>query len=189
MFHIFIPIVHAAETAHETTTSGGLGALGIDGPSLLYQVINFALLFFLLKRFAFPPIMKILDQRRQTIEESLKTPQAIELRNEQLLREQASLLESAQDASGKILADARSESEALLKEAETKARFQSQQLIADAEAMIQARAQEVRFELRREAGHLIAQATKKIIGEKIDEKHDQSLIESALMTEGTKGKP
>jgi F-type H+-transporting ATPase subunit b len=189
MFHTIIPIVHAAEAAHEATSTGGISALGIDGPALLYQIINFALLFFLLKRFAFPPIMHMLEQRRQTIEESLKTAEAIEERDQQLRREHAALLKSAQDASGKILADARSESEVLLKEAENKSRFQREQLMADAETMIQARAEEVRSELRREAGHLIAEATKKIIGEKIDEKHDNVLIESALMTIETKGKP
>ncbi|MCW5860342.1 MAG: hypothetical protein KIS63_18770, partial [Caldilineales bacterium] len=48
-----------------------MAQLGINGPFLLAQIINFVVLFLLLRRFLFPPLVKMLDQRRQRIAEGL----------------------------------------------------------------------------------------------------------------------
>ncbi len=43
----------------------GIAALGIDGWAILFQLVNFAILFWVLQRFAFRPLLKILQERQQ----------------------------------------------------------------------------------------------------------------------------
>ena len=56
----------------------GIAALGIDLKILIAQLVNFLLLYFLLSKFAFGPLGKILEERRKRIEESEKRAQEIE---------------------------------------------------------------------------------------------------------------
>ncbi|HMH31250.1 MAG TPA: ATP synthase F0 subunit B, partial [Methylomirabilota bacterium] len=53
-------------------SSSGLGALGVDGKAFIIQLITFLLVFLVLKRFAFKPILKVLNERRETIESGVK---------------------------------------------------------------------------------------------------------------------
>ena len=48
-----------------------MAQLGINGPFLLAQIVNFIVLFLLLRRFLYPPLVKMLDERKQRIAEGL----------------------------------------------------------------------------------------------------------------------
>ena len=53
-------------------STSGIGALGLDWKAFIIQLITFVLAFFILKRYAFVPIGKIMQQRRETIESGVK---------------------------------------------------------------------------------------------------------------------
>ena len=77
-----IPLVFAeaaaanAEQAHETAS--GLGALGISPSAFVIQLITFAIVFMLLKKFAFKPIARMLEERRKVIDDGVKMGQKLE---------------------------------------------------------------------------------------------------------------
>src|SRR5437660_1312163 len=95
-------LVHTIYLAEETATKGGLGAIGIDGRALLFQIINFAILFFILKKVAYKPILGLLEERRKRIDESLK-----------LADETTEAHTKAEAETAKLLAKARVEAEAI----------------------------------------------------------------------------
>jgi F-type H+-transporting ATPase subunit b len=102
-------------------SSSGIGALGVDGKALIIQLVTFALAFLVLKRFAFKPILKVLKERRELIE------QGVEL-GEQMKKDQAALeakiaaelAKARQEADG-IIASAQETSRQTIREAEDKA--------------------------------------------------------------------
>ena len=49
-----------------------LSNLGINGKLLLAQIVNFFILLYILKRFAYKPILKVLDDRKEKIEKGLR---------------------------------------------------------------------------------------------------------------------
>lgn len=55
-----------------SSSSSGLGALGVDSSALVIQLITFVLALLVLRKWAFNPIIKILQQRRQLIEDGVK---------------------------------------------------------------------------------------------------------------------
>src|SRR5688500_12596293 len=100
----FITIAQAATEAHTAAeASGGIGALGVDWRALLFHVFNFALLLGLLRAFAYKPIMAVLEQRRQKIEESLKNAATIAATKASLEQEQRAVLAHARTEAQRLV--------------------------------------------------------------------------------------
>ena len=158
----------------------GIGALGLSGSSFLIQLATFALAYIVLRKWAFGPILKIMAERRKTIEDGVRL-------GEQMTKEKAELDQSIT----KQLADARRKADGIVSEAEDAARA----AIRDAEETAQQKAarivdegrvrgkQEVaraRKELEAELAGLVSEATEAIIDEKVDVKKDAALMQRAL---------
>jgi F-type H+-transporting ATPase subunit b len=162
------------------TSSSGIGALGFDPKAFLIQLITFILAYLVLRRFAFGPIIKLLNERRQTIENGVKL-------GEQLKREQAeleakvaaTLQETRQKADG-IIAEAQDNGRQIVKEAEDKARDKAAGVVAEAESRIAQDTARARQSLQQELVGLVSDATEAIVEEKIDPKKDAALIDRAL---------
>jgi len=171
MVHIF---AHAAEEA------SGLGALGVDGTAFVVQLITFVLAFLILKRFAFKPILKVMHERRETIENGVKL-------GEQMKREEAKLaakvdetLHEARKEADSIIATAQDSGREAVREAEEKARLKAEGIVKEAESRIVQETARARKQLEQEVVGLISDATEAIIDEKVDAKKDAALIERAL---------
>lgn len=134
-------------------------------PQLFFsQVVVFLIVAFLLKKFAFKPVMAMLEQRRQTIEQGLKHA-------EQMKQELAQAQAKAQEVIGqagaqatKIIEEARAAA-AKVQEAETqKAIAAAAELIAKAKEANALELARMKTELRAEIGRLVVDTTAKVSG-------------------------
>lgn len=160
--------------------SSGLSALGVDGRAFLIQLITFILAYFVLRRFAFGPILKVLRERRETIESGVKLGE--EMRKEQAELEakvEATLHKSRQEAD-KIIAGAQDAGREAIRAAEEKAREKAAGILKQAESRIIQDTARARKQLERELVSLVSDATEAILDEKIDDKKDTALIERLL---------
>lgn len=165
----------------EAESSGGLlGALGIDGRLFVTQLIAFLVLLAILRKWVFPPIIKAIDKRQETIDATLK--EAAEARE---------ALEKAEAKADALLADARKQADDIIgrsqeasaqavAEAETKAKQRADQIVADARTQLDGDVKKARAALKKDAITLVAAATEQIVGEKVDGAKDRALIEKAL---------
>lgn len=161
-------------------SSSGLGALGVDFKAFIFQLITFVLAFLVLKRFAFKPITKMMDERRKLIESGVTI-------GEQMKKDQAELeakitqeLAKAREKADSILASAQDEAKEAIKDAEAKAREKADAILADAKEKTKQDIARARKQLEGEVINLISDATEVIIGEKVDTKKDAQLIDKAL---------
>jgi len=161
-------------------SSSGIGALGVDGKALVVQLVSFVLAFLVLKKWAFEPIMRVMEQRRKTIE------QGVEL-GEQMKKDQAALqakvadeLSKARSEADGIIAEATDTSRQVVRDAEDKAREKAAGILVEAEGRIATETARARKKLEGDLVGLISDATEAIIGEKVDAKKDAQLIERAL---------
>ena len=160
--------------------SSGIGALGFDGKAFLIQLITFVLAFLVLKRYAFKPILKVLNERRETIESGVKLGEQMQKEKAEFEAKIEELMAKArQDADG-IIALSQENGREAIREAEEKARAKAQGVIAAAEARIEQDTARARQELEKELATLVADATEAIIEEKLDAKKDAQLIERSL---------
>jgi len=148
-------------------SSSGLGALGLDGRALIIQLITFVLALLILKRYAFKPISKVLNERRELIESGVKLGE--EMQKEKARTQADSIVAAAQDTARDSV-----------REAETKAHEKADAIIKEAKQHTLQDVARARKQLEQELIGLISDATEAIIDEKIDAKKDAALIDKAL---------
>lgn len=166
--------------AAEQTSASGIGALGIDGKAFVIQLITFVLAFFVLKKWAFEPILKVMDERRKTIEDGVALGEKMKRDEAKLEAKIADELAKARKEADGIIAAANDTSRDTIREAEVKATDKAAGILKDAEERIKTDTARARKKLEGELVGLISDATEAIIGEKVDAKKDAQLIDRAL---------
>lgn len=161
-------------------STSGIGALGFDGKAFVIQLITFILAYLVLRRYAFGPIIKVLNERRETIENGVKLGDQLKQEEAKLeAKVEKTLQETRQKADG-IIADAQDNGRQIVKEAEDKAREKAAGVVAEAESRIAQDTARARQSLEKELVGLVSDATEAIVEEKIDPKKDAALIDRAL---------
>jgi F-type H+-transporting ATPase subunit b len=161
-------------------SSSGIGALGVDGKAFLIQLITFVLAFWVLQRYAFKPIIKVLRERRETIEQGVKLGEEMQKERAKLDAQVEKTLHDARAEADGIIAGAQDTARQTVREAEDKARDKAAGILEQADARIVQDTARARKQLEKELVGLISDATEAIIEEKVDAKKDAQLIERAL---------
>lgn len=167
------------------SSSSGLGALGVDGSAFLIQLITFVLAFLVLRRFAFGPILKVLRERRETIESGVKLGEQMKKEQEKLAAQVDKTLHEARQQADGIIASAQDTGRQAVRDAEEKARTKAAGIITEAESRITQETARARQQLENEVVGLISEVTEAIIDEKVDAKKDAALIDRALKAQKT----
>lgn len=152
---------------------------GLEWWLFLSQCISFSIVAFLLHKFAYQPVLKVLEVRRNKIEEGLKNAEEIKKQ-----------LAEAQHNASEILAKANAEAQKMIEEARAAAKTlqerQSQQAIAEAEQIVsKARAattverDRVFADLKRELSRLVVDTTSKVTGKILTAEDQKRLSEEA----------
>src|SRR6266446_4141818 len=102
-------------------SASGLGALGINGQAFLIQLVTFLIAFLVLRRWAFKPILKVLRERRETIENGVKLGEQMEKEQAELEQKVAKALHDARRQADDIIAAAHDQGRQALADAEDKA--------------------------------------------------------------------
>jgi len=161
-------------------SSSGIGALGIDGKALVIQLVTFLLAFWVLQHWAFKPIIKIMERRRETIEKGVKLGEQMQKEQAELEQKVAKALHEARQQADDIIAEAKTQGHQIVQGAEDKAKEKANGIIASAEDRIKQEAARVRKQVEKELIGLISDATEAIIDEKVDARKDTALIDKAL---------
>ncbi|MCL2038264.1 F0F1 ATP synthase subunit B [Candidatus Saccharibacteria bacterium] len=173
-----ISLIATAETSAE---SGGVfGALGIDWKLLILQAIAFGFLVFILAKWVYPPILKMLDRREKLIEDSVKAAKEAGEKAESAAAEIASKLKKARSDADDIVNAAREQSTQILADSEKEAARRAEQTVEAARQQLARDVEAARKVLRDETISLVAMATEKVVGEKVDTSKDAKLIRDAI---------
>jgi len=161
-------------------SSSGLGALGVDGQAFVIQLITFALAFLVLRRWAFGPILKVLRERRETIESGVKLGEQMQKDKADLEAKVEKTMHETRQQADTIIGSAQDTARQTVREAEDKARDKAAGILKDAEERIAQDTARARQKLEKDLVGLISDATEAIIDEKVDAKKDAQLIDRAL---------
>jgi F-type H+-transporting ATPase subunit b len=161
------------------------GALGINMPVLLAQLVNFIILFGLLYLVAYKPIMRILDERSQKVRESMEQTEHIKQQAEQAEVEAAKQIEAARKEGQALVSSATRTGEEMRRQAQQEAKQEGESLIARARAEIQKERDEAIGELREEFADLTIMAAEKVVERSLDKKAHRELIDKVLKESGS----
>ncbi len=157
-----------------------LSKLGINWKLLIAQLVNFAILFYILKRFAYQPIIKILNERTKKIEKGLKDTEEAKRRLQEIAEQEREILNRARAEAQKIIVKAEEVGQENKENLVNQARLQAERIIAEAKAEIELEKAKMLREVKAEVAQLVISATEKVLGEKIDEKKDREIINKSL---------
>lgn len=161
-------------------SSEGIGALGINGQALLVQLVTFVLVYFVLRKYAFGPITRILNERRATIESGVSLGEEMQKERAALDVKSKEMLRDARKQADTIVAEAQDSARAAVRAAEETARAKADTILADAHARAEQDIARMRTALEAELVGLVSDATEAIIDEKLDAKKDSALIAKSL---------
>jgi len=181
---MFIDIAIASETAMESSAApaseGVIASLGVNSTLLIFQFINFALVFLVLWFLILKPLSKKLAERQKMIDESVENSRKIEEILKQSERRYQDRIDVAKSEANAILERTKIEADMIAEEAKNKTKNDMEVMVNQAKTRIAAEKDDMVADMKKETAGLIVAAMQKILGEKIDEKTNQKLINDAL---------
>ena len=154
--------------------------LGINLPTLLAQVVNFAILLGLLYLVAYKPIMRMLDERSRKVKESMEQTEMIKQQAKHAEEEVKNQIEAASKEGVEIVARAMHTGEEVRQKAQQEAKQDAETLIARAQVAIQRERDGAIDELRKEFADLTIMAAEKVIEKSLDKQTHRQLIDKVL---------
>jgi len=170
---------------------GGFASLGVNLPLLVVFVINFIVLFVLLRLFLYKPVLKMLDERAKRTAEAMEQAEATKKEYEQARVEVQKQIEKGRQEAQAILTQAIQVGERLKEESRQEAQKQAQVIVDRTRTELEAERDKIVGDLRREFVDISISAAEKVIKETLDKEKHRKLIEETLRESVTfrKSKP
>lgn len=170
------------EVAHVTEATGGLGTLGINLKIFIAQLINFTVVLLVLWKWAYTPIVKLLEERQEKVANSVKQAEEVEKRVLDLESEQKEVIATAKSEASKILEEARLSAEDRKKALLESAKKEVQGVVVQGKAQLQAEKEQMIRDAREDIAFIAVEAARKILADGIDEKKAGALAQKTVDT-------
>lgn len=157
-----------------------MDALGINLGALLVQLAAFATLIFLLRKFAYGPILRVLDQRAERIRTSMEQADRIERQLAETEQRNQEILNEARREAQEIVTRAREAGDRQIAQAREAARQEADKQLQQSLAQLRAEEERVRTELRQEFADLVILAAGRVVRQELDQKKHVRLINETL---------
>lgn len=170
-------LAQAEEGAEEVSEAKDLyPAVG----ELIVGLFAFAVLFFFTWKWVIPRFKQVLEERREKIQGEMERAEATRTEAEQLQEEYRKQLAGARDDANRIIEEARATADQLRRDLQAKAEEESQAIVARAQEEIRAERDRVFQELRTQVGSIAVEIAGRIVGESLDERTHQRLIDEFI---------
>jgi F-type H+-transporting ATPase subunit b len=153
-------------------------------PEVLVAAISFGVLFFVLWKFAFPPITNMLAERAERIKESLEKAEETRMEAEALLEDYRKQMAEARADAGRVVEQSRTVAEGMKDEIIAKANEEAEAIKAKAVDAIEAEKRAAVAELQASVADLSVAIAGKIIEESLSKEEHEALIEKYLAEVG-----
>ena len=154
--------------------------LNLDPGMMMWGWITFVFLLILLYKFSWKPILSTIDKRENTIQDSLDSAKNAQDEAELLLTKHQEMIRSAEEEAQKLIRENKELAEKSKQDIIAQANQSAQELLAKAKNEIEKEKESAMLALRSEIADLAISATKKIIGENLDEVRNRKVVEDLI---------
>ncbi|MEQ1678551.1 MAG: F0F1 ATP synthase subunit B [Chitinophagaceae bacterium] len=140
---------------------------------LIWTLLAFLIVFFLLKKMAWPAIIKGLRDRENTITDSLATAQKVKEEMALMKSENETLLAKAREERALMLKEARETKEKIISEAKEQAKAEASKVATEAQAAINAQKMAALTEVKNQVGKLVIEVSEKVLRKELANKEAQ----------------
>lgn len=151
-----------------------------DPGTIIWTVITFVILAFLLGRFAWKPLLQLLEERERTVKDSLDSARTAREEAERTLKKNQELLSRARGETEAIIEHGKREAEVLKTELLTRARSDAQELVEQGRKQIQFEQKQAIEALRKQVADLAIGAAERLVEKSLDENRQRKLVEDYM---------
>lgn len=162
------------------TQPGILASLGLNVELFVAQLLNFSILLLVLWRFAYKPLLKIMDERTEKIEAGLKNAEEAKALRKRASSEHAHVLAEARGEVQEILEKAREEARAVHERSMAETHTEIEKQIESARERFELERQTMMKSMKKDVVHLVVQVSEQVIGEHINEDIDEAYIQRVI---------
>jgi F-type H+-transporting ATPase subunit b len=179
MSFVSILAAAAAEPATKSTFEQIAGEFGLNAWGFICQVISFGIVAYLLYRFAYAPILKVLEERRVRIEEGLANATRVEAKLAEATATAETIRLQANADAAKVIAEAQAAAKVVSEREGQRAVQQASEIIQKAREAGEAEQKRLMAELRKELSRLIVETTAKVTGKVLSSGDQKKITEEA----------
>ncbi len=140
---------------------------------LVWTLLAFLVVFFLLKKFAWPAIIKGLNEREEGIATSLATAEKVKLEMAQLKNDNEALLVKAREERAALLKEAKETKDKMINDAKDEAKVAAAKIVAEAQSSINHQKMAALTEIKNQVGNLVIEVSEKVLRKELSNKAEQ----------------
>ncbi|MEO7445433.1 MAG: F0F1 ATP synthase subunit B [Ferruginibacter sp.] len=140
---------------------------------IVWTILAFVVVLFILKKFAWTPILKGLNDRESNIADSIATAEKVRQEMADLKSENEELLAQAREERAAMLKEAKEIKDKMINDAKEEARVQAGKIITDAQASINNQKMAAITDIKNEVGKLVIEVSEKVLRRELSDKNDQ----------------
>ncbi|MBX2934126.1 MAG: F0F1 ATP synthase subunit B [Ferruginibacter sp.] len=150
---------------------------------IIWTLLAFLVVFFLLKKYAWPMIINGLAEREKNIADSLATAEKIKLEMAQLKNDNEAILVKAREERATMLKEAKDTKDKMINDAKEEAKAAAAKIIADANASIHNQKMAALTEIKNQVGSLVLEVSEKVLRKELSNKAEQENYIKTLAAE------
>lgn len=150
---------------------------------LIWTLLAFLIVFYILKKFAWPSIIKGLTDREANIAGSIATAEKVKLEMAQLKNENEAFMVKAREERAVMLKEAKDTKDKIISEAREQAKAIAAKIVADAQVTINEQKMAAITEMKNQVGNLVIEVSEKILRRELSAKSEQEIYIKKLAGE------
>ena len=152
-----------------------------DPGLLFWMLLAFLVVFWVLAKYGFPAIINMVDERNKYIDESLRKAHEAQERLANIEKEGESILQEAREKQAQILKEAAQTRDAIVEQAQEKARAEGARLMDEAKTAIEQEKKAAIADIRKQVAELSVDIAEKVLRKNLkDDKSQMDLIDRML---------
>jgi F-type H+-transporting ATPase subunit b len=157
-----------------------LKTFGIDIYLTIAQIVNFLIILFILKKYLYKPLFKMLKKRQDLAKEVVENAESSRKELDKARAEEKKIIKKAQEAAAQIVSDTKEQADEIIKQSEVNARQQTERMIEEARNQIAQETANAQQQLNRYVSKLSVDILRKSLQNVFGDKEQDVLIEKAL---------
>lgn len=154
-----------------------------DSGLLIWMLLSFGIVFFILAKYGFPVIVRMVDERKKYIDHSLEMAKEANDQLANLKQEGENILAKAHEEQMRILNEAASTRERIIREAKEQAQIEGNKLMDDVKRQIQAEKDDAIRDIRRQVASLSVDIAERVLRKNLDNEKEQTAMIDRLLDE------
>src|SRR3989344_1448568 len=153
---------------------------GVNPILLLAQIVNFAVLLILLKKFFYKPILKVLEERKHKIEPSVTQAEKIQNKLVETESRQNQIIGEAESQASQIIKEVKEASKKIQETVAAETNKKVEETLIKAKEAINFEKEKMVGQVKAEMATLVAETTKRVLGKTLTDKDNEEVVRASL---------